>query len=87
MTREAFEETGFKIKIVRKVGVYENPESFTHLFEGRVVSGKFKPEFPGCKGRWFNINKLPRDITDKTKEKIIDIPILNRIASGNLTLV
>lgn len=75
--RETHEETHFKIKIVRKIGVYEfiQPKTnvlinYSHLFEGRVVSGSFRPEFPGCKGEWLNLNKLPVDITDKTRQRI-----------------
>ena len=42
------------------------------MFEGRVVSGKFRPEFVGCKGAWFNVNKMPTDVTDKFRQKIAD---------------
>lgn len=77
--REAFEETGFKINIVRKVGVYEFVEprsdrhiNYSHLFEGRIVSGSFVPEFPGCRGQWFPLAKLPIDTTDSTKKRIYD---------------
>lgn len=81
--REAFEETDFKVKITRKVGVYDyfQPKTnefinHSHLFEGRVVSGEFRPEFPGCRGKWFSLNKLPIDITDKTRQRILDASIL-----------
>ncbi len=74
--REAKEETGFKVKIVRKVGVYSrkqvNSVYKSHLFEGRVISGKFKPEFPGCEGKWFPVNKLPLSVISRTKERISD---------------
>ncbi len=76
--REAGEETGFKVKIVRKLGVYNvcggNGKKIrdTYLFEGRKISGKFRPEFPGCKGQWFNIDRLPRDLTSRTIQKISD---------------
>ena len=75
--REAFEETGFRVKIIRFVGLYRIQEGGkisykSYLFEGRVVSGRFKPEFPGCRGRWFKVDKLPLSMTDRTKEKIFD---------------
>lgn len=74
--REAKEETGFKVKITRKVGAYTrnqvNSLYTSYLFEGRVISGKFRPEFPGCKGRWFNVNKLPLSMTSRTSERIFD---------------
>lgn len=74
--REAEEETGFKIKITRAVGIYYTKEKGltrkSYLFEGRVTSGKFRPEFPGCKGKWFPVNKLPLSMIDLAKKKILD---------------
>ena len=76
--REAEEESGFKVKLLREIGVYhamnKNGDLVrkTYFFEGRKVSGEFKPEFPGCKGEWFDVNNLPKDITFRTKEKILD---------------
>ncbi len=70
--REAYEETGFKVKITDYCGVYNLINHKSYLFEGRVISGKFRPEFPGCKGKWFSINNLPKDIIDRTKTKIFD---------------
>ena len=74
--REAGEETGFRIKFVRKIGVYHIVDSGekivrkTYLFEGRVISGDFRPEFPGCLGQWFPVESLPKEITEATIEKI-----------------
>ncbi len=75
--REAFEETGFKVKITRFVGLYKIQEGGkishkSYLYEGRVVSGRFKPEFPGCKGKWFKVDKLPLSMTNRAREKIFD---------------
>ncbi len=74
--REAHEETGFKVKIVRHVGLYRrkttNVEYKSYLFEGRVVSGEFRPEFPGCRGKWFPVNRLPLSMMKRTREKIFD---------------
>ncbi len=76
--REAEEESGFKVKLLREFGVYHVLNKSgdlirkTYFFEGRKVSGEFKPEFPGCKGGWFNINDLPKDLTFRTKQKILD---------------
>ncbi len=74
--REAKEETGFKVKIIRKVGVYSRKQASSiyssHLFEGRIISGKFRPEFPGCEGKWFLVSKLPFSITSRIKERIFD---------------
>lgn len=75
--REAQEETRFKIKIVRKVGEYSFKKNGidyqrSYLFEGRVVSGKFRPEYPGCKGKWFEVDKLPSDTVFSSRELIVD---------------
>ena len=75
--REAYEETGFKVKLVKSLGIYEifnkkDSKRKTYLFEGRVVSGIFKPEYPGCLGKWFPVNKLPLSITYPTRIKIQD---------------
>lgn len=77
--RETLEETGFKIRITRKIGVYEyvKPKTgekinLTHLYDGEILSGTFSPEFSGCKGLWFYIKNLPKDITDKTRQRIMD---------------
>ena len=77
--REAKEETGFEIKLLRFVGLYKiiNRKGSlirkSYLFEGRVLSGKFKPEFPRCLGRWFSIKCLPPDITHSQHQKIFDV--------------
>lgn len=64
--RESFEETGFKIKIIRKVAEYNNPKvnlTSTFVFEGKIISGKYIPEFKSCEGKWFNINNFPINMT------------------------
>lgn len=73
--REAYEETGFKVKVIRKVAVYSSSKSKTidsHLYEGEYVSGKFKPEYQKCEGKWFSVNNLPKQMTTKRKMMISD---------------
>jgi len=73
--REAEEETGFKVKLIKPLGVYEivnKKNRKTYLSEGRVVSGTFRPEFPGCLGRWFSVDRLPLNTTYPTKATIRD---------------
>jgi len=77
--REATEETSFKVKVIKSVGHYEflNKDNSvlrkTFVYEGRVISGTYKPEFKGNIGKWFSINNLPPDITSATRRKITDI--------------
>lgn len=76
--RETKEETDFEVKIVRFLGVYQildkkgRRQRKTYLYEGRVLSGRFKPEFPGCLGKWFYFDKLPLNMTKATRMKIND---------------
>ncbi len=74
--REAYEETGFKTKIVRKVGTYvihtRDEIRKSYVFEARYVSGKYRPEFRGNIGKWFDVDRLPFRITTRTKDKILD---------------
>src|SRR4030042_6444707 len=59
VVRETFEETGFITKIVGLVGKYEYPHKNSYIYEGRYVSGVFKPEYDGNVGKWFSVNHLP----------------------------
>lgn len=73
--REAYEETGFRIKIIRKVAEYTNPKTnkiSSHVFEGKYLSGTFKPEFKGCEGKWFKVNNLPPQMTATRRMMIND---------------
>lgn len=77
--RETFEETGFRISLTRKVGTYKNIDvqtgnvwNYAHLYEGRYLSGKFQPEFPGCEGEWFPVDALPDTTMPVTRMRIKD---------------
>jgi len=78
--RETLEETGFKINLLRKVGKYKHMDiktggvwNITYLFEATFISGKFVPEFQGCKGMWFPIDNLPSDIKQISLTRIKDV--------------
>ena len=78
--REAYEETGFRIKIVRKVAEYTDLRTnkiISHVFEGQYISGVFKPEYNDCEGKWFDVNNLPPQMTATRKSMIIDC-LLNK---------
>jgi ADP-ribose pyrophosphatase YjhB (NUDIX family) len=75
--REAKEESNFEVKIIRSVGVYNvgnksEPNNKIHFFEGRRLGGKFKPEYPRCMGKWFDVDKLPARMTSFSKRAIDD---------------
>lgn len=78
--REAYEETGFKVKIVRKVAVYKDSKSGaidSHVFEGSVASGQYIREYPKCEGKWFNTKKLPVQMTAARRKMIKDCLVNN----------
>jgi len=97
--RETFEETGFNSQVVRLVGKYKYLHKCTYLFEGRYISGTYKPEFRGNIGKWFSVDHLPLDITSSTRRKISDAlcatfdePFIKTISNelpliGNLGLI
>ena len=73
--REAYEETGFKVKILRKIAEHTNPNSnkiTSHVFEGKYISGTFAPEYNGCEGKWFDVNNLPPQMTATRRMMIED---------------
>jgi 8-oxo-dGTP pyrophosphatase MutT (NUDIX family) len=73
--RETSEETGMKVKHGKHVGELRLADTGRkiHLFYGFYDSGEFIPEFPGCKGQWFNIKNLPVDMTSLSKRIIKEV--------------
>ncbi len=61
-TREALEETGCAIKIVRKIAEYlpvNSMTKFTHFYEGEVVSGTLQPSSETLDVAYFPVDALP----------------------------
>lgn len=61
--REVKEETGFNIKIVRKVGEYtpiNRLTKYTHLFECKIISGKSMLTNETKDINFFRVNNLPK---------------------------
>lgn len=60
--REIFEETGVKVKIVRKVAIYSQKGSSKkiYLFECKVISGKPTPQPESKEVRFVGINEIPK---------------------------
>lgn len=71
--REAKEETGFRIKILSKNFIYLLDNKTTkHVYSGKVVGGKYKPEYKGCEGRWFRLDDLPFFMTAIMRQILVD---------------
>jgi 8-oxo-dGTP pyrophosphatase MutT (NUDIX family) len=77
--RETKEETDFEIELVHFVGKYNHIDAKTekllkrtYLYEGKILEGEFKPEFPGCEGKWFPVKKLPENIRPITALRVKD---------------
>ena len=67
--REVFEETGFKVKIVRKIAEYLiSPSRISHFFECSIVSGKPTPSKESSKVEFFDLSNLP----EPTNPQIFD---------------
>lgn len=77
--RETKEETDFETELIHFVGKYNHIDNKTgklwnhsYLYEGKILTGEFKPEFPGCEGKWFPVDKLPQNIKPITILRVKD---------------
>lgn len=73
--REAYEETGFKVKLVRKFAEYinlENRNVDSHDYEGKMLLGKYLREYSECESEWFKINSFPKEMAEVRKMMIQD---------------
>jgi 8-oxo-dGTP pyrophosphatase MutT (NUDIX family) len=73
--RETKEETGFDIKITKKIGEYtplNKLTKFTHLYECKILSGKAKITNETKDIKFFDPNNLPKRIPPPFTEWIED---------------
>lgn len=73
--REAKEETGLEIEIIRKTGCYYRPlyEDTQHIFIGKVMGGGQIHTGPEtARLEWFPLNKLPLLMVPNRKAQIFD---------------
>ncbi len=64
--REAKEESGFEVKLIRKLDIYQNTatEPPKHVFEAEIIGGELQiPDDEMLDGKWFSFEEL------KTMEK------------------
>lgn len=73
--REAKEETGLEIEIIRKIGCYYRPlyQDTQHIFIGKVMGGQQILNGPETASlEWFIFNKLPLFMVPNRKAQILD---------------
>jgi len=90
-TREVKEETGFETAIERLVLIYNFKDrkdkvvKTSHVYEGRYLSGEYKPEFPDNIGKWYKIDQLPPDISKSTRRRVFDL--LENFSSTDVVII
>lgn len=71
--REVFEESGFKVKITRKIAEYSLRSNRTsYFFECKVISGKPTPSRESSNVEFFDPSKLPEPINPQIFEYLED---------------
>ncbi len=69
-TREAKEESGFDVKIIRKIGIFQTTptEAVKHAFLAEIVGGEIEyPKEEILDARWFTLDEI-YGIKDKLRE-------------------
>ncbi len=73
--REVLEETGFNVKILKKIGEYipiNKLSRFTHLYECQIISGEAKISDESKEVKFFDVKNLPKLIPPPYPEWIDD---------------
>lgn len=76
LRREVFEETGLKIEVLDMIGFFMDIYDSTYptlniCYTGKAISGRLKPGSDIEELRWFEIEKLPKNIAFKNGEKML----------------
>ncbi len=69
--KEAKEETGYEVELIRKIGVYQDKvdEPVKHAFEAKIIGGELSvPENEILDAKWFTF----QEILDKKEEMRVD---------------
>ena len=73
--REAYEETGYNISIIHKVGTYNRSKhaDIQHVYFGKIINGNPLYSTEETKDlKWFDINKLPLNMAPNRRRQIKD---------------
>lgn len=85
--REAYEETGYHISIIHKVGTYNRPkcDDIQHVYFGKITSGKPLYSTDETKNlKWFDISKLPLNMVPNRRKQIKDFKSNSKNLNVNL---
>jgi len=76
--REIFEETGILTEISYLIGVYSDPKrdprghTISIIYELKIIKGKLEGKDDASHAKFFNINKLPENLSFDHKKIITD---------------
>jgi 8-oxo-dGTP diphosphatase len=73
--REAYEETGYEVKIDRYIGSYHRPQfhDLRHVFRGRIVGGRaLESGLESAAVNWYPVLQLPKRLTPSVREIVTD---------------
>jgi len=72
--REAREESGLEVGVVRLAGIYNKPKKsdVVFLFECRKIGGELRLSSETAELKYFSPGDLPADITNRQVERIAD---------------
>lgn len=86
--REAYEETGYQIEIIEKIGVYDrlDKNDSQHIYLGRIIGGSpIQQNDETSELRFFVIKKLPLLMVPHRRRQIHDYVRGNRNKSETLS--
>lgn len=76
--KEAKEESGFDVELIKKLGIYQNTasEAVKHVFEAKIVGGELKwPEEEILDAKWLTFEEIKN-----MKDKLRNIWVLDAIS-------
>jgi ADP-ribose pyrophosphatase YjhB (NUDIX family) len=83
--REAQEETGFEVRLLHKIGIYQNlaQEPVKHIYKAEIVGGKLAiPENEMLDARWFTVAEI-KDMKDQLRNAFVLDSILDNLKKEN----
>jgi 8-oxo-dGTP diphosphatase len=78
--REAYEETGYEVKIDRYIGSYHRPQfhDIRYVFRGQIIGGRaLESGLETAAVNWYPVFQLPKRLAPSVREIVTDA-ILNR---------